>query len=97
MSSNRSTMESMIDSGKSQVVDTAVESQPGRATNNTGSRSRPKKVLNYPFLPITGRVPVVRNRPGMLCSPGTGPGERVLGRVGCMLKSSSTAVTVMGV
>ena len=50
LSSNRSTMESMIDSGKIHMVDTAVESQPGRATNNTGSRSRPKRALNYPFL-----------------------------------------------
>ena len=96
LSSNRSTMESMIDSGKIYLVDTAVESQPGRATNNTGSRSRPKRALSCPFLPMAKRVPVMRNRRGMLCSPDTGPGKRVLGRVGCMLKSSSTAVTVIG-
>ena len=72
LSSNRSTMESMIDSGKIHMVDPAVESQPGRATNNTGSRSRPKRALNYPFLPITRRVPMMRNRRGILCSPDTG-------------------------
>ena len=72
LSSNRSTMESMIDSGKIHMVDTAVESQPGRATNNTRSRSRPKRALNYPFLPMAKRVPVMRNRRGILCSPDTG-------------------------
>ena len=53
--SNRSTMGSIIDFRKVHAVDTAVESQPGRATNNTRYPFRPKKALNRPFLPMTKR------------------------------------------
>ena len=51
-SSSWSAMGSMIDSRKVHVFDPAVESQPGRSTTNTGSRSGPNRALSCPFLPL---------------------------------------------
>ena len=75
-SSNRSTTESMIDSRKVHAwLDTANESQSRRATNNTISRFSPNRGVNYPFLPMAKKVPVIRNRRGIRCSTQHGPQE----------------------
>ena len=71
--SNRSSMESMIDSRNIHMVDTAVGSQPGRSTNDTRPRFRPKRALSCPSLPMAKGVPVMRNQLGIPCSPGRRP------------------------
>ena len=92
--SNRSTMGSIIDFRKVHALDTAVESQSGRATNDTRSPFRPKKALNRPFLPMTKRVPVMGNRRGILCRARHRPQEVCVGEIGYLLKSTSMVVTV---
>ena len=84
-SSNRSTTEPMIGSGKIHMVDTAVESSPGGPRNNNPSRFRPERAFSYPFLPTAKGVPVMRNPRGIHCSPGRQPWEAGVGGVGCLL------------
>ena len=80
-SSNRSTMASMIGSGKVRMVDAVAGSQCGRPSNNTRPRCSPERAFSYPFLPMARGVPVMRNRRGMPClQPGTpAPGCRCWG------------------
>ena len=80
-SSNRSTMGSMIDSRKVRMADTAVGSQPGRSTNDTRPRFRPKRALSCPFLAMANQVPVMRDRLGIHCGPDTGLRKWVLGEL----------------